>query len=65
MAEVDPYGLGSFLALFLGLLMFAAGLYARRGRQLRTRQGAAVLAGLVAVIGIVVFGLGVYALVMA
>jgi len=65
MAEVDPYGLGTFLALFLGALMFAGGMYARRGGHLRTRQGAAVLAGLIAVIGVVVFGVGVYALVIA
>jgi hypothetical protein len=40
-------------------------MYARRGGQLRNRQGAAVLAGFAAVIGILVFGLGVYALVSA
>ena len=63
MAEVDPYGVGSLVALFLGVLLFAGGMYARRGGQLRTRQGAAVLAGMAAVIGILVFGFGVYALI--
>jgi NhaP-type Na+/H+ or K+/H+ antiporter len=63
MVNVDPYGVGAFLALLLGLLMFAGGMYARRGGHLRNRQGAAVLAGLAAVMGIVVFGVGVYGLV--
>lgn len=65
MVDVDPYGIGSFLALFLGVLMFAGGMYARRGGHLRNRQGAAVLAGLLSVIGAVVFCVGVYALVAA
>ena len=63
MVGVDPYGLGSFIALLLGVLLFAGGMYARRGGQLRTRQGAAVLAGMASVIGVLVFGIGVYALV--
>jgi NhaP-type Na+/H+ or K+/H+ antiporter len=62
MVEVDPYGLGSLGALLLGVLMFAGGMYARRGGQLRNRQGAAVLAGMAAVIGVMVFGIGAYAL---
>jgi NhaP-type Na+/H+ or K+/H+ antiporter len=63
MVGVDPYGIGSFIALLLGVLLFAGGMYARRGGQLRTRQGAAVLAGMASVIGVLVFGIGVYALV--
>lgn len=63
MVGVDPYGIGSLLALLLGVLLFGGGMYARRGGQLHTRQGAAVLAGLAAVIGILVFGFGIYSLV--
>ena len=63
MVDVDPYGIGSFIALLLGVLLFAGGMYARRGGHLRTRQGAAVLAGMASVIGVLVFGLGVYVLV--
>jgi NhaP-type Na+/H+ or K+/H+ antiporter len=63
MVGVDPYGIGSFIALLLGVMLFAGGMYARRGGHLRTRQGAAVLAGMASVIGVLVFGMGVYALV--
>lgn len=63
MAEVDLYGVGGIVALILGALLFAGGMYARRGGHLRTRQGAAVLAGMASVIGVLVFGFGVYALV--
>ena len=63
MAGVDPYGIGSLTALLLGVLLFAGGMYARRGGHLRTRQGAAILAGLASVMGVLVFGFGVYALV--
>jgi len=41
-------------AAALGLLFILAGLYVQRRGRLRTRQGAAVLAGLVAVLGAVV-----------
>lgn len=63
MAGIDPYGVASIVALLLGAVLFAAGMYARRGGQLHTRQGAAVLAGMVSVIGVLIFGYGVYALV--
>lgn len=62
MAEIDPYGAASLVALLLGALLFVGGMYARRGGQLHTRQGAAVLAGMVSVIGALVFGFGVYSL---
>ena len=48
---VDPVTIGSFLALFLGVLMVTGGLYARRGGRFQTRQGAALLAGFVALMG--------------
>jgi hypothetical protein len=63
MIGVDPYGIGAFYAVLFGVLMFAGGMYARRGGHLRNRQGAAVLAGLAAVMGVVVFSVGVYVLV--
>ncbi len=62
MIDVDPYRLGAFYALLFGVIMFAGGMYARRGSHLRNRQGAAVLAGLAAVIGVVAISAGVYAL---
>ena len=65
MVGIDPYGTGSFIALLLGVLLFAGGMYARRGGHFRTRQGAAVLAGFAAVMGVLVFGVGVFALVAA
>jgi NhaP-type Na+/H+ or K+/H+ antiporter len=65
MVDVDPYGVGAFFALLFGVLMFAAGMYARRRGHLRNREGAAVLAALLAIIGVLVFGVGVYALVIA
>lgn len=40
-------------ALIVGLLVVVAGLYARRGDKLHTRQGAEVLAGFAAVTGVV------------
>lgn len=48
---VDPVTIGSFIALFLGVLMVTGGLYARRGGRFQTRQGAALLAGFVALMG--------------
>jgi NhaP-type Na+/H+ or K+/H+ antiporter len=63
MGDFDPYKIGAFYALLLGFIMFAGGMYARRGGQLRNRQGAAVLAGFAAVIGVLMFSAGVYALV--
>ena len=48
---VDPVTIGSFVALFLGVLMVTGGLYARRGGRFQTRQGAALLAGFVALMG--------------
>ena len=44
----------TFGALLLGLLLIAAGSYARRGGRLRHRQGAEVLAGCVLAMGLAV-----------
>ena len=58
MEYVDPISIGSFIALFLGILMLIGGLYARRGGRLRNREGAAVLAGFIALLGLVALGAG-------
>ena len=58
MEYVDPISIGSFIALFLGVLMLVGGLLARRGGRLRHREGAAVLAGFVALLGLVALGAG-------
>lgn len=65
MAGVDPWSTGSFIAMLLGVLLVAGGLYARRGGKLRQREGAALLAGFAALIGVAVLGVGLYALLRA
>ena len=63
MVDVDPYKIGAAYALLLGAILFAGGMYARRGGHLRNRQGAAVLAGFAAVVGVLMLGAGIYGLV--
>jgi len=63
MVDVDPYKIAAAYALLLGVIMFAGGMYARRGGHLRNRQGAAVLAGFAAVVGVLMLGAGIYGLV--
>lgn len=58
MEYVDVASLVSFIALFLGILMAVGGLYARRRGRLRHRAGAAVLAGVAALIGLLAMGVG-------
>ena len=58
MEYVDILSLVSFLALFVGILMFSGGLYARRRGRLRHRAGAAVLAGVAALMGLLAMGAG-------
>jgi len=62
---VDLASIGSFVGLFAGVLLIIVGLYSRRGGRLRHRQGAAVLAGLSAVVGAAVLGLGLLTLLRA
>jgi len=57
-----PIGLS---ALIGGLLVVVAGLYARRDDRLHTRQGAEVLAGFAAVMGLVSIAAGAVWLVQA
>ena len=65
MAYVDFVSVGSFVGLFLGLLLIVVGLYSRRGGRLRHRQGAEVLAGFAAVVGAATLGLALLALLRA
>lgn len=65
MAYVDLGSIGSFVGLFVGILLIILGLYSRRGGRLRHRQGAEVLAGFSAVVGAAVLGLGLLALLRA
>lgn len=58
MEYVDILSLVSFLALFVGILMFSGGLYARRRGRLQHRAGAAVLAGVAALVGLLAMGAG-------
>ena len=52
MGYVSSATLASIGALLAGLVLAAAGLYARRGGRLRNRQGAEVLAGFWVVVGL-------------
>ena len=65
MGNVDPYSLGSSMALLLGLVLVILGIYARRNGKLRYREGAALLASSASLIGALVLGSGVYALLKA
>ena len=65
MAYVDFVSIGSFIGLFVGALLIIVGLYSRRGGRLRHRQGAEVLAGFAAIVGVAVLGLGLLALLRA
>ena len=65
MGYVDFVSIGSFVGLFLGILMIVVGLYSRRGGRLRYRKGAEVLAGFATIVGMAVVGLGLLALLRA
>ena len=64
MDYLDPIAMSSS-ALVVGLLFVVGGLYARRNGRLHTRQGAAVLAGFAAVMGVVSMSAGMLTLVRA
>jgi hypothetical protein len=64
-AYVDFASIGSLVGLFVGILLIILGLYSRRGGRLRHRQGAEVLAGFSAVVGVAALGLGLFALLRA
>ena len=65
MGYVDFMSVGSFVGLFLGILMIVVGLYSQRRGRLRYRQGAQVLAGFATIVGAGVVLLGVLALLRA
>ena len=59
---VDPIAVGSIGALIIGVLFIFGGLHARRHGRLRTRQGAEVLAGFAAVVGLAAMAAGALSL---
>jgi hypothetical protein len=63
MAGVDPYGVGSALALFLGALLVFGGLAGRRRGYKQHLEGFAILASAVAAMGLLVLAYGCYGLV--
>ena len=65
MGYVDFVSVGSFVGLFLGILLIVMGLYSQRRGRLRYRQGAQVLAGFATVLGAGVIVLGLVALLRA
>ena len=65
MSYVDFTSIISFLGLFVGILLLTIGLYSRRGGRLRYRQGAQVLAGFAALLGLAVVAVGLLALLRA
>jgi hypothetical protein len=54
--SVDSLPIGVVGAAILGALIIVAGFSVQRGGQLRTRQGAGVLASFATVVGVVVVG---------
>jgi hypothetical protein len=65
MGYIDFVSVGSFVGLFLGILMIVIGLYSQRRGRLRYRQGAQVLAGFATIVGASVVVLGLLALLRA
>ncbi len=64
MDYLDPIAMSSS-AFVVGLLFVVGGLYAQRNDRLHTRQGAAVLAGFAAFMGVVSMSAGMLTLVRA
>ena len=60
---VDPYGVGSVLALFLGTLLIFVGLRGRRHGYRQHLEGLAILATSVAAVGLLAMAYGFYGLV--
>ncbi|HEY1142510.1 MAG TPA: hypothetical protein VGE68_00595 [Sphingomicrobium sp.] len=63
MGGIDPYGVGSALALFLGSLLVFGGLRGRRQGYRQHLEGFAILATAVAAMGVLVLAYGFYNLV--
>ena len=57
--------MAGLVGLFVGILLLTIGLYSRRGGRLRYRQGAQVLAGFAALLGLAVVAVGLLALLRA
>ena len=62
MGSLDPYGIGTFIALYLGALLVVGGLFGRRHGRLRRRESFELLASFVAIIGALVLCAGFYGL---
>lgn len=60
MAGVDAFGVGSFLALFLGTLLLVGGLYGRKRGYRRNLEGFALLGSFIAIVGVVALTFGIY-----
>ena len=60
MNNFDAYDLSSTLALFLGALLIAGGLYGRKRGHARHLEGFALLSGAVAFIGFAALTFGAY-----
>ena len=63
MGGVDPYGVGSVLALFLGSLLIAGGLCGRHHGYRQHLEGLAILASSIAALGLLVLAYGFYGLI--
>ena len=63
MAGVDPYGVGSVLALFLGSLLIVGGLRGRRHGYRQHLEGLAILATWIVAVGLLVIAYGFYGLI--
>ena len=65
MSAFNSLPLATAGAAALGVLLIVAGLYVQRRGKLKTRQGAAVLASLAAVVGVFVTGGATTAFILA
>jgi hypothetical protein len=61
--SVDPFGVGSAVALFSGVVLVAAGLRGRKRGYARRLEGFALLSSLVVMIGVVAITFGAYGIV--
>ena len=65
MVHLEPIIIGAASALVVGFILALAGFYVRRKKRLHTRQGAEVLAGFTAFMGLVAMAGGMASLIRA